>query len=111
GHWGESIGYEIPLAAESDGQLKVDILAIGQDKSSLEIIELKKAKNKSDSPLMALTEAICYGIQAVRCQDYLVSDPHLIEKSVFKAHFKSIRLILAAPNAYWISWNWNDALL
>jgi hypothetical protein len=40
--WGPSIGYEIPLSAESEGQLKVDVLAIGKGKPSLEIIELSK---------------------------------------------------------------------
>ena len=35
GLWGQNIGYEISLAAESDGQLKVDIFAIGDDKNSL----------------------------------------------------------------------------
>src|SRR5208282_394396 len=101
GLWGQSIGYEIPLSAEKEGQLKVDILAIGKDKPSLEIIELKRAKNTDDSPLMAMTEATCYGIQAVRCRDYLLKNSVLKEKLVSTEHFETIRLILAAPHAYW----------
>ncbi len=109
--WGRSIGYEIPLAAESDGQLKLDIFAIGNDKRSLEIIELKKASNTSDSPLMALTEAICYGIQLVRCRKYLLKDKVLKGNFVSAKHFKCIRLILAAPRQYWEHWKWNERLV
>jgi hypothetical protein len=58
---------------------------------------------------MAMTEAICYGIQAVRCRDYLL--PVLEEKSVSMEHFETIRLILAAPQAYWEYWKWADALV
>jgi hypothetical protein len=111
GLWGANIGYEIPLSAESDGQLKVDIFAIGKDNCSLEIIELKKANNKSDSPLMALTEAICYGIQAVRCRDYLLKNSVLMEKLVSPRHFETIRLILAAPHPYWEYWKWDKGLI
>ena len=107
GLWGTSIGYEIPLAAESDGQLKVDIFAIGKDAVSLEIIELKRAENKCDSPLMALTEAICYGIQVVRCRDSLLVDLVQKEKLVSEEHFHRIRLVLAAPEAYWNHWKWD----
>ena len=105
--WGKSIGYEIPLAEESDGQLKVDIVAIGRDNSSLEFIELKKADNASNSPLMALTEAICYGIQAIRCQKSLLGDKVLLKNHVSLGHFNKIRLILAAPQNYWTIWNWD----
>src|SRR5712691_3754991 len=96
--WGQNIGYEIPLSAESEGQLKVDIVAIGKDNHSLEIIELKQANNKGDSPLMAMTEAICYGIQAIRCRGFLLKQPKLIAKLVPTEHLKRIRLIVAAPN-------------
>jgi hypothetical protein len=109
--WGRSIGYEIPLSAESEGQLKVDIFGIGKGKPSLEIIELKQANNKSDSPLMAMTEAICYGIQVVRCRDYLLENSVLKKESVSSEHFDAIRLILTAPHAYWKYWKWDDRLV
>lgn len=111
GLWRECIGYEIPLAAESEGQLKMDIFAIGKDQNSLVIIELKQAKNTGDSPMMALTEAICYGIQAIRCRDFLLKDPDLKKKAVSAEQFKRIRLILGAPEKYWKDWKWDDSLV
>jgi len=108
GLWGKSIGYEIPLARESVGQLKVDIIAIGKDGCSLEIIELKQATNTGDSPLMALTEAICYGIQAVRCRGSILND--LKEPSMSTEHFGRIRLMLVAPRQYWEHWKWKREL-
>ena len=110
GLWGERLGYEIPLAPESDGQLKVDIVAIGKDGCSLQVIELKQATNTGDSPLMALTEAICYGIQLVRCRDSLLNDPILKEHSVSVEHFRSIRVMLVAPRQYWRHWKWQREL-
>ena len=82
--------------------LKVDIIAIEESNCSLEIIELKQANNTSDSPLMALTEAICYGIQAVRCREHLLKASGI--KGVSEKYFNSIRLLLAAPRQYWEYW-------
>jgi hypothetical protein len=86
----------------------VDIVAIGKDGCSLEIIELKQATNTSDSPLMALTEAICYGIQVVRCRDSILID--LKEPSMSREHFGRIRLMLVAPHQYWRHWKWEREL-
>ncbi len=105
--WQNCIGYEIPLAKESDGQLKVDIIAIEERNCSLVIIELKQANNTSDSPLMALTEAICYGIQAIRCREHLLKESGIKKKGESGKYFNSIRLLLAAPRQYWKTWGWN----
>ena len=104
GLWGTNIGYEIPLSAESDGQLKVDMLAITESGKMLEIIELKQAGNTGDSPLMALTEAICYGIQVNRCGNELWEA--IRAKNTAIAKFNAIRLILAAPKRYWEYWGY-----
>ena len=63
------VTYELPLAAVSDGQLKADIVVFDQA-GFVEIIELKKSGVEGDpvTPLMALTEAICYTLQLVRCR-------------------------------------------
>jgi len=96
--WGNLIGYEIPLAAESEGQLKIDLLGKGiTTERYVSIVELKQADNKNDSPLMALTEAICYGLQLGRCRKKLLAELKVED-------FKIIRLILAAPSEYWSHW-------
>lgn len=110
GLWGTNIGYETPLAAESDGQLKVDMLALGKDGKRLEIIELKKAGNTGDSPLMALIEAICYGIQVNRCGDHFRHSFDTAAKAKntqVQGKLEAIRLILAAPKGYWDYWKMN----
>ena len=94
--WGRFLGYEVPLAQESDGQLKIDLLGIGD--GFLSLVELKQAHSPSNSPLMALTEAICYSIQIGRCKKYLCKENSDVD-------FKAIRLILAAPGDYWDYWN------
>jgi len=103
---GKFLGYEIPLAAESNGQLKIDLLGHGNDAGAafISIVELKKAGNQKDSPLLALTEAICYAIQVIRCKEALLKDAALREKGITAAHFQNIRLILAAPKEYWEYW-------
>ena len=92
--WGSFLSYEVPLADESDGQLKIDLLGTGD--KSLSIVELKQAKSPSNTPLMALIEALCYSIQIIRCKKNL-PDKHQA--------FERIRIIIAAPEAYWNQWN------
>jgi len=91
--WGNFLSYEVPLADESDGQLKIDLLGTGD--KSLSIVELKQAKSPSNTPLMALIEAICYSIQIIRCKSNLPNKHQ---------SFETIRIILAAPEAYWNQW-------
>ena len=97
--WVELLGFEIPLAQERDGQLKVDLFGISSTGDAIEIIELKKA-NGTDTPLMALTEAICYGLQTLRCKDSLMREANLGEPV-----FKKINLTILAPPAYWTQWD------
>jgi hypothetical protein len=97
--------YEVPLADERKGQLKADVMVF-HDGGRIEIVELKcsgKEKNP-DSPLMALTEAICYAIQAKRCWSNLAkeAEKHLGVKSL--GSLTGIHLILAAPD-YWNNCN------
>lgn len=98
------VGYEIPLASQSEGQLKVDLLAVNQGKCS--IIELKQASNKMDSPLMALTEVICYALQVARCKKYMASEltPALRMKNLPEPSSEQIELVIAAPGGYWKEW-------
>lgn len=108
--WGRLAGYEVPLADESDGQLKVDLLAIDEVEPRITIIELKKADNAGNSPLMALTEAICYAIQAIRCREQLSKAIKAAGHAVTWAQFKIVRLVLAAPQAYWAGWKFKSEL-
>jgi hypothetical protein len=106
---GKIVGFEIPLAAESDGQLKVDLFGLGclesdEKEKFISITELKKADNTNNSPLLALTEAVCYGLQLIRCKDSLLKDPTLVKEKIMSDHFKNIRLVLAAPTGYWKYW-------
>ena len=94
------VTYELPLAAVSDGQLKADIVVFDQT-GFVEIIELKKsgAEGDPDTPLMALTEAICYTLQLIRCWSKLSAC--LEEKfSVKWSAIEEVSIVLAAP-AYW----------
>lgn len=104
--WGKAVSYEVPLADESDGQLKIDLIGYGADKSLgerfISIIELKRADNTSDTPLMALTETICYAIQLVRCRKSFDGE--------FKRDdWRTMRLVLAAPETYWRNWSSNKS--
>jgi hypothetical protein len=107
--WGKRVSYEVPMAAESDGQLKIDLLGYGEDemqhKRFISIIELKRANNKSDSPLMALTEAICYAIQLARCKNKWKDEFKDFDKEFDLDDCRTIRLVLAAPGKYWKYWN------
>ncbi len=98
--WGQKKGYEVPLADESDGQLKIDLVGHGEDSPAgagfLSLIELKQSDSPKNSPLMALTEAICYAIQIIRCENLL--------NQITGGRFQTIRLILAAPEKYWTYW-------
>lgn len=110
------IGYEIPLGEERRRQLKVDLLGLSFNPvPTIEIIELKDADNTGDSPLMALTEGICYALQILRCKNALLGElfalPAILEGtgrvkpfSSAETDFRNINIRLAAPKAYWDLW-------
>lgn len=94
--------YELPLCAESEGLLRADLVHFVPANGLVEIIELKKELGKEggddrDSPLMALVEAICYGLQLLRCWTALQAElkQHL---KVEPFELKNLHLILAAPD-------------
>ncbi|WCL48886.1 hypothetical protein [Leptospira sp. GIMC2001] len=94
------LGYEIPLSSESDGQLKIDILGYNQSEKALEIIELKKGKNQTDSPFFAYIEALCYGIQLFHCQENIRKEMENLQD----VNFDNINLTIAAPEVYYTYW-------
>jgi hypothetical protein len=105
--WGKLVGYEIPLADETQGQLKVDLVGVGKEgnRTFFSLVELKRARNKTDSPLMALIEVICYAIQIIRSRDFLIQDLRLAAEGLCSRHdFREIRMVLAAPDKYWRNW-------
>jgi hypothetical protein len=64
------IGYEVPLTGTKAGMLRVDLL--GEiDGRQLAVVELKK-DDGGDSPFMAFIEAVCYGLQIIRCKAALL---------------------------------------
>ncbi|GEM_PF-1687080 len=101
-------GYEIPLAANS--KLVTDLLGHSSC-DAIEVVELKQSSGK-DSPLMALIEAIVYGIQIVRLlrstpafvSEFL--DAATLDPSVNRSSFspRSINLTVLAPSGYWDYW-------
>jgi hypothetical protein len=95
------LGYEIPLSAEAEGQLKVDLFGVSEGGDAIEIIELKKATNEGDSPLIALTEGICYALQTLRCRAYLLKTQELTGRD---CAFARINLTILAPEKYWAFW-------
>jgi hypothetical protein len=95
------LGYEFPLSAESEGQLKVDLFGLSEGGDAIEIIELKRATNQSDSPLIALTECICYALQTLRCKQYLLKNEILAGRG---DAFARINLTILAPERYWTFW-------
>ena len=96
--------YEVPLADESKGQLKVDVMVF-HDGGRIEIIELKCSGEKQpDPPLMALTEAICYAIQTKRCWRNLAKEAEALLDAKSLDKLTEIHLILAAPD-YWNNCN------
>jgi hypothetical protein len=100
GMW-SSLSYEVPLGSEREDQLKVDLL--GYREGAIGIIELKQAGNRTDSPLMALTEAICYGLQAIRCEESLMGE--YSTQLGQNCAFENLELKIVAPNAYWRHWH------
>lgn len=95
----KKLTYELPLCAESDGLLRADLVHFVPENDGLvEIIELKKGQTEGrDSPLMALVEAICYGLQLLRCWSAL--QPELNQHlKVEPFEPKHLLLILAAPH-------------
>jgi hypothetical protein len=103
---GSLLAYEVPLCDAREGQLKIDLLACGQSAPRLEIIELKQA-NGHDSPLMALVECICYGLQLWRCREEFRKECGKIEDRSVELQvedFKNMQLTIAAPQQYWDYW-------
>lgn len=98
------LSYEVPLCRERAGQLEIDLVGYSNSPNpSLEIFELK-AGNGTDSPLMALVEAICYAIQIHRCRTALLTEMKASPEGsvgVTEKHFQRIKITLAAPNKYW----------
>ncbi len=100
----KKLTYELPLCAESDGLLRADLVHFVPvpENGLVEIIELKKGLGKNqnesrDSPLMALVEAICYGLQLLRCWDDLQKELKM-DLDVEPFEIKHLHLILAAPD-------------
>jgi hypothetical protein len=99
------VGYEIPLGRTKARQLKVDLLGVSADPTpAIEIIELKDADNTGDSPLMALTEAICYALQMLRCKTDILRELGEWRVTVNESYFAKINLRLMAPEQYWQFW-------
>ena len=98
-------GYEVPLAAESSGQLKVDLLRIARvgEVADVEIVELKNADG-ANSPVEALVQSICYLCQLSRCWESLTKPEEATSLKGVQWKNASVRLILAAPDAYWSKW-------
>lgn len=89
-------GYEIPLSGESSGQLKIDLVGI-DNQNTIHIVELKKTHDKgTDSPLFAVIEVLCYGIQWFRCKENF--EYELNNSS------EQIKLSVATPENYWGDW-------
>jgi hypothetical protein len=101
GKW-NLLGFETPLAKTRVGQLKADLFGVSAERKAIGIIELKKATNQTDSPLMALTEAICYGLQTIRCKDLLTVE--LKRLGVQLQENWNLELKIAAPEDYWDYW-------
>jgi hypothetical protein len=98
----KKLTFELPLCADADGLLRADLVHFVPESALVEIIELKKGLGKDqndsrDSPLMALAEAICYGLQLLRCWEALKPElqQHL---KVEPFEIKHLHLILAAPD-------------
>ncbi len=102
------MGYEIPLAADSDGQLKIDLLSYDKKNNNIGLIELKQADNHNDSPLMGFIELICYGIQIIKCKNNMLKELSEQNNNINDKSFNFIKLILASPDAYYKYWNFND---
>jgi len=95
---GSDMTYELPLAADKSGQLRADLVVFSKTGKCVEIIELKE-NIASGTPLMALTESICYALQLLRCWEALKPEVN----NVFEIKFdilNKIHLVLAAPD-YW----------
>jgi hypothetical protein len=92
--------YELPLAAESTGQLKADVVVF--DRCGLvEIVELKRSASESpDNPLLALVEGTCYALQLLRCWSKLAPCLQAETSGSWPRPIQTISIVLAAPD-YW----------
>ena len=82
----------------------MDLLACDFTARQLDIIELKQAKNTSNSPLMALVEGICYGLQLWRCRNAILKEGKGAGLKLRPDDFKTLNLTIAAPEKYWHYW-------
>ncbi|PJZ89044.1 hypothetical protein [Leptospira levettii] len=102
----QSIGYEIPLVATNESQLKVDLFAIQKETQHPNIIEIKRKDNTDDSPLFGIVEAITYGFQFWKCQNFI--------KREYTGHYSEelncdvIHLSLIAEEDYFKYWNFES---
>jgi len=103
------IGYETPLVDDKEGQLKIDLLSLNVKDKRIGIIELKQSNSPSNSPLLALIELLCYGIQLMKCKTNISKE--MIQKNgmfIEEHYFNITNLIIAAPEMYWNYWGYVD---
>jgi len=92
--------YEFPLGSKRGNELLVDLLSINKSDKKIGLIELKKASNEDNSPLLALVELICYGIQFIKSKEFIQSEMEKLDDE----YFNRIGLFLVAPEKYWGYW-------
>lgn len=92
--------YEFPLGSQRGNELLVDLLSINKLDKKIGLIELKQANNKNNSPLLALVELICYGIQFIKSQEFILKEM----KELDNEYFNRIGLFMVAPEKYWKYW-------
>ena len=101
------IGYEVPLYKTMESKRRIDLVGLDYE-NHLHIYELKisTAKGNSNSPLMALVEAIGYGIQFLRCikNTTCTFEQELRKKSDCVMDKKRIILHIVANVKYWNYW-------
>ena len=99
------IGYEIPLVDDKEGQLKIDLVGLNVRDNKIGIIELKQSNSPSNSPLFALVELLCYGIQLLKCKTNISKEMIQKNDQIIEEHyFNNINLLIAAPEMYWNYW-------
>jgi len=95
------VTFELPLTDEKENQLKADIVIFHkQKKATVDILEIKKSNNNSDSPLLAVIEGLCYALQIICCWENLIKERELVGLK----ELSDINIIVAAPEGYWDYW-------